>query len=154
MERWINNKRSLADLRGRDGPAPSPLRVQILSISCSFRENLAKSYVGAPLRGLASPSQGNPGFAIGSCFGSNPSGRSKGLGCPPRTPPLWSKFFSISYIFLGKFGKIVCWCPLMEGRRPLLRGILEPLLNPTGGFFLFLEFFHYDLEEPLLIFPI
>ena len=29
-------------------PPPPPPGVQILSISCSFRENLAKSYVGAP----------------------------------------------------------------------------------------------------------
>ena len=38
---------ALADLRGggREGRAP---RVQILSISCSFWENLAKLYVGAP----------------------------------------------------------------------------------------------------------
>ena len=34
--------------------------VQILSISCSFWENLAKLYVGAP-RGLAPPPRGNPG---------------------------------------------------------------------------------------------
>ena len=33
--------------RGAQG-APPPLGTQILSISCSFRENLAKSYVGAP----------------------------------------------------------------------------------------------------------
>ena len=33
--------------RGREGRAP-PLGVQILSISCSFWENLANSYVGAP----------------------------------------------------------------------------------------------------------
>ena len=40
---------TVADLRGRGcvGRA-SPLGVQILSISCSFWENLAKSYVGAP----------------------------------------------------------------------------------------------------------
>ena len=36
----------MADLRGCEGCAP--LGVQILSISCSFGENLAKSYVGAP----------------------------------------------------------------------------------------------------------
>ena len=33
-----------------------PLGVQILSISCSFWENLAKSYVGAPPRGVGAPS--------------------------------------------------------------------------------------------------
>ena len=36
---------SVADLRGARGTPPG---VQILSISCSFWENLAKSYVGAP----------------------------------------------------------------------------------------------------------
>ena len=40
--------------RGAQG-AP-PLGAQILSISCSFRENLAKSYVGAPPpRGVGAP---------------------------------------------------------------------------------------------------
>ena len=38
----------LADLRGCEGRVP-PLGVQILSISFSYGENLAKSYVGAPL---------------------------------------------------------------------------------------------------------
>ena len=40
----------------------APSGVQILSISCSFWENFAKSYVGAP-RELAPPPRGNPGFA-------------------------------------------------------------------------------------------
>ena len=43
---------SLADLRGREGripPIPPSPDVQILSISCSFREHLAKSCVHAPL---------------------------------------------------------------------------------------------------------
>ena len=45
----------VADLGGgRRGRAP-PLGTQILSISCSFRENLAKSYVGAPPGELAPP---------------------------------------------------------------------------------------------------
>ena len=39
---------SVADLGGAQGAPPPPLGAQILSISCSFRENLAKSYVGAP----------------------------------------------------------------------------------------------------------
>ena len=38
------------------------LGVQILSISCSFWENLTKTYVGAPV-GLALPPAGNPGSA-------------------------------------------------------------------------------------------
>ena len=42
---------------------PPPRGVQILSISCSFWENLAKSYVGAPPGELAPPPRGNPGSA-------------------------------------------------------------------------------------------
>ena len=38
--------------------------VQILSISCNFSENLAKSYVCAP-GGLVLPPPGNPGSATG-----------------------------------------------------------------------------------------
>ena len=38
----------------------APPGVQILSISCSFWENLAKSYVGAPPGELAPPPRGNP----------------------------------------------------------------------------------------------
>ena len=41
----------------------APPGVQILSISCSFWENLAKSYVGAPPGELAPPPRGNPGSA-------------------------------------------------------------------------------------------
>ena len=37
--------------------------VQILSILCSFWENLAKSYVGATSGDLAPPPGGNPGSA-------------------------------------------------------------------------------------------
>ena len=40
-----------------------PLGAQILSISCSFWENMAKSYVGTPPEELAPPPQGNPGSA-------------------------------------------------------------------------------------------
>ena len=40
--------RAVADLHSKILDAPPP-GVQILSISCSFWENLAKSYVGAPL---------------------------------------------------------------------------------------------------------
>ena len=39
---------SVADLGGREGRS---FPLQILSISCSFWENLAKSYVDAPLEG-------------------------------------------------------------------------------------------------------
>ena len=41
-----------------------PPGAQILSISCSFWENLAKTYVGAPGE-LAPPPRGNPGSATG-----------------------------------------------------------------------------------------
>ena len=40
-----------------------PPGVQIFSISCSFWENLAKSYVGAPPGELVPPPRGNPGSA-------------------------------------------------------------------------------------------
>ena len=47
----------------------NPLGVQILSISCSFGENWAKSYVGAPHPpGLVRPPRGNPGSATGYGF--------------------------------------------------------------------------------------
>ena len=50
---------------GHEGRAPPG--VQILSISCSFWENLANSYVGAPPPGeLAPPPRGNPGSATGN----------------------------------------------------------------------------------------
>ena len=47
---------AVADLGGVRGACPPPFGAQILSISCSFQENLAKSYVGAP-------PWGNPGSA-------------------------------------------------------------------------------------------
>ena len=43
---------------GHEGHAP--LGVQILSISCSFQEILAKLYVGVPPGGLSPPPRGNP----------------------------------------------------------------------------------------------
>ena len=59
----------VADLRGGAGDARPP-RVQILSISCSFWEILAKSYVGAPPPPgeLAPPPRGNPGSATGTIW--------------------------------------------------------------------------------------
>ena len=51
---------AVADLGGA-----APLRPKIFSISCSFSENLTKSYVGAPPRGSAPPPTGNPGSAPG-----------------------------------------------------------------------------------------
>ena len=55
---------------GNAGDTCSPAGVQILSISCSFWEILAKSYVGVPPRELASPPRGNPGSTTGNdkCF--------------------------------------------------------------------------------------
>ena len=52
---------SVVDLHSKILDARAPLGVQILSISCSFWGNLAKSYVGAPPGELAPPPQGNPG---------------------------------------------------------------------------------------------
>ena len=48
---------SVVDLRGGAGDACRPPDIQILSISCSFWEILAKSYVGAP-PGVGAPSSG------------------------------------------------------------------------------------------------
>ena len=42
-------------------PGMPPLWPKIFSISCSFSQNLAKSYVGAPPGGLVPPPMGNPG---------------------------------------------------------------------------------------------
>ena len=53
---------AVADLGGAH-PARPPPRSKIFSISCSFSENLTKSYVGVPPRGLAPPPTGNPGSA-------------------------------------------------------------------------------------------
>ena len=52
----------VADLRGARGTPP---RFQILSISCSFWENLSKSYncMLAPPGELTPPPRGNPGSA-------------------------------------------------------------------------------------------
>ena len=48
---------AVADLHSKILEARPPPGVQILSISCSFWENLAKLYVGAP-RGVGAPSLG------------------------------------------------------------------------------------------------
>ena len=45
----------MADLHSKILDARPPLGAQILSISCSFWENLAKSYVGAPPPGSWRP---------------------------------------------------------------------------------------------------
>ena len=64
MEEQKGRPNAVADLRGGAGDAPPPPGVQILSISCSFWEILAKLYVGAPPPGeLAPPPRGNPGSA-------------------------------------------------------------------------------------------
>ena len=54
---------SVADLHSKILDAPPLPGVQILSISCSFWKNLAKSYVGAPPGELAPPPRGNHGSA-------------------------------------------------------------------------------------------
>ena len=46
-------------------------------------------------------------------------------GAPPPTAQNFLDFIQ----FLGKFDKIICWCPPPEGRRPLLQGILYPRLS-------------------------
>ena len=75
---------AVADLRGARG-THAPLQVQILSISCSFWENLAKSYVGAPLGSwhpllgeILDPPLGAVVFSDG--FGNSQMGRGK-EGC-------------------------------------------------------------------------
>ena len=61
----IFDKLPVVDQRGARGTRAS-LGVQILSISCSFWENLAKLYVGAPApRELAPAPRGNPGSSTG-----------------------------------------------------------------------------------------
>ena len=49
---------AVADLRGARMTRPAPLGVQILSISCSFWENLANSYVCVPPWAVRAPSSG------------------------------------------------------------------------------------------------
>ena len=46
---------------GFRGGAPPSLRPKIFPISCSFSQNLAKSYVSAPLEGWRPLLRGNPG---------------------------------------------------------------------------------------------
>ena len=57
--------KSLADLGGGVRDARPPLGVQILSISCSFRENLACS---RPPWRVHAPPRENPGSATGSGY--------------------------------------------------------------------------------------
>ena len=54
------HKSAVADLHSKILDARPALGAQILSISCSCWENLAKSYVGAPPGELAPPPRGNP----------------------------------------------------------------------------------------------
>ena len=58
---WVFWLKPVADLGGAQGARAPPLGTQILSISCSFQENLAKLYVGAP------PWE-NPGSAAANQF--------------------------------------------------------------------------------------
>ena len=57
---------TLADWEARRRPPPPP-GIQILSISCSFRENLAKFYVGDLLKSWRPP-QGNSGPVTGYIY--------------------------------------------------------------------------------------
>ena len=63
---------------GREGRVLTPAQVQILSISCSFWENLAKSYVGAPPGKLAPPPRGNPGSATEKVRQASCRGKGRG----------------------------------------------------------------------------
>ena len=56
------------------------------------------------------------------------SGGSKG-GAPGARPPPTDQNFLNFMQFFGKSDKFVCWCPLLEGWRPLLREILDPPLQ-------------------------
>ena len=57
------------------------------------------------------------------------------LACSPPTAQNFLNFMQ----FFGKFDKIVCWHPL-EGRRPLLQGILDPpLITLSNLVFMVLE---------------
>ena len=49
-------------------------------------------------------------------------------GAPSARPPRDQNFFN-SMQFFGKSGKCVCWRPLLEGWRPLLREILDAPLQ-------------------------
>ena len=60
IELEVNSSLSLADLGGGVRDARPPLGVQILSISCSFRENLACS---RPPWRVHAPPRENPGSA-------------------------------------------------------------------------------------------
>ena len=46
---------------------------------------------------------------------------------PDSGTPMTQNFLN-SVQFFGKFGKIVCWLPLPDGWRPLLKGILNQAL--------------------------
>ena len=57
---WIMNSKPNGIGKSKGGARDTcSLGVQILSISCSFRENLAKSYVGTPWRILDPPLNGD-----------------------------------------------------------------------------------------------
>ena len=73
-------------------------------------------------------------------------------------PPLRSKIFLISCIFLGKPGKFVCWRPLLEGWRPLLgESWIRPCLQFRNGpdllrfpscFFVCFRKFKFGVDTP------
>ena len=59
---------SRAGSGGSKGGARYAPGVQILSISCSFWDYLAKSYVGAPPRRVGAPPRRNPGSTTEGSF--------------------------------------------------------------------------------------
>ena len=73
---WKSDQNCSGRFREGAGGAPPPLGTQILSISCSFRENLAKSYVGAPPPGELVPPPGEILDPPLNCTQKSP----KGLG--------------------------------------------------------------------------
>ena len=53
------------------------------------------------------------------------------LGGAPGAPPSTAQNVLNFMQFFGKYGKIICWCPPLEGWHPLQRGILDPPLHAT-----------------------
>ena len=73
VDAYVRGPTPVADLHSKILDARPPLLgVQILSISCSFWEILAKSYVGAPPGELAPPPGGNPRSATGHPIKESP----------------------------------------------------------------------------------
>ena len=151
----------VADLHSKILDTP-PLGVQILSISCSFWENLAKSYVGAPpeswrplLGEILDPplvtlfDQNFCHYLAKSVKGVKVMVETEGhfyhspvflshsiLKAPP--PPMDQTFLNFME-FWGKSSKFVHWRSPM-GLAPLPRGILYPPLFDNHFFFNWYKF--------------